>query len=61
MILQSQFKIVLVYLVFSIIYKFLNIMQLGVKIKELRARKGFTQENMADLLQMSATNYAYIG
>jgi len=35
-------------------------MNIGEKIKELRQRKGYTQENMAEMLNMSITNYAYI-
>jgi len=35
-------------------------MQTGYKIKELRTRKGYSQENMADLLKMSVSNYSYI-
>jgi len=35
-------------------------MTIGEKIRELRVRKGFSQENMADELGMSTTNYSYI-
>lgn len=33
---------------------------LGDKIRELRTRKGLSQENMAEILKMSATGYANI-
>ena len=32
----------------------------GQKIRELRIRKGLSQENMADELGMSVSNYSYI-
>jgi len=35
-------------------------MNIGDKIRELRVRKGFSQENMADLLDMTVTGYAKI-
>lgn len=35
-------------------------MKIHEKIREYRVRKGLSQENMADLLKMSATNYGYI-
>lgn len=34
--------------------------EIGLKIRELRMRKGYSQENMADLLNMSVSNYSYI-
>ncbi len=33
---------------------------MGEKLKEFRIRKGYTQENVAELLEMSLTNYANI-
>ncbi len=35
-------------------------MHIGDKIRELRVRKGLTQEAVADSLGMSLTNYGYI-
>lgn len=35
-------------------------MNIGNKIRELRIRKGFSQENMAELLKMTTTGYAKI-
>ncbi len=35
-------------------------MNIGEKIRELRIRKGLTQEAVADSLKMSLTNYGYI-
>ncbi len=32
----------------------------GQKIRELRTRRGLSQENMADELKMSVSNYSYI-
>jgi len=35
-------------------------LDIGTKIREFRNRKGFSQENMADLLEMSVGGYAKI-
>jgi len=33
----------------------------GEKLRELRTRKGWTQENVAEMLGMSVSNYSNIG
>ena len=35
-------------------------MNIGEKLKEYRIRKGWTQENVAEILDMSVSNYAHI-
>lgn len=44
----------------QIIYTIARLMMIGLKIKKLRELKNFTQEFMADKLQMSQSNYSRI-